>query len=420
MIARDIVRPISRSIVSSILGYDTDAQAYFDAVEAASGSFDLTAVDGYDSDFSAGTDGWISFNGTGGVSDSVYNYTPNTSSAPHQSVKETLTLGEEYSFSIDVRADSGNSLVDGVNISNSSGSAIVSESLVAGVWETITGTFTADGANFRVYATIAGSTSTASNGTDFISFRNVRIRNTAYSTYTESYIKTAHSNFYAGLKTDGVWDKLTEFYLLAGKTFDGLTVKGKGTGTLTNNNFVTGDYLGVGTGAGLTGDGSTKYLDTGLSGGSLDGDDHSLSGYVQAFTISGRFLVGMRDGVGVTAGTEILVNLEGHQVRMPFSSAGMATSANGASYLVGSRRGANDAEAYVNGVSDATDTSTASLTLASYPYYLFAANDGGSSLSRSDATLTFAHIGTGLTDTDASNLSTRVNTLMTALGCNVY
>jgi hypothetical protein len=191
-------------------------------------------------------------------------------------------------------------------------------------------------------------------------------------------------------------------------------------GSLTNNNFVTGDYLGVGTGAGLTGNGNTKYLDTGLSGGSLDGDDHSLSVYVQAFTISGRFLVGMRDGVGITAGTEILVNSEGHQVRMPFSSAGMATSANGASYLVGSRRGANDAEAYVNGVSDATDTSTASLTLASYPYYLFAANDGGSSLSRSDATITFAHIGTGLTDTDASNLSLRVNKLMYDLGCETY
>jgi hypothetical protein len=34
--------------------------------------------------------------------------------------------------------------------------------------------------------------------------------------------------------------------------------------------------------------------------------------------------------------------------------------------------------------------------------------------------LFFAFIGTGLTDTEASDLSDAVNTLMTALGCNVY
>ena len=242
-------------------------------------------------------------------------------------------------------------------------------------------------------------------------------------TYTESYVKTAHSNFYAGLKADGLWGKLTEFYLLAGKTFGGLTVKGKGTGSLTNNNFVSGDWLGAGSGAGLTGNGSSKYLDTGLLDSSLSADDKSFGVYVTlggADSYQGLMMAESGTDSWGVIGTPTGDN-NTRQARIPNSDAPVyGTSGVQTGLFTGSRRGVNDVEVYENGLSVATDTSTASATNATVSYYLFSRNDDGVSELFSNATLTFAHAGTGLTDTDASNLSTRVNTLMTSLGCNVY
>ena len=238
-------------------------------------------------------------------------------------------------------------------------------------------------------------------------------------TYTESYVKTAHSNFYAGLKTDGVWDKLTEFYLLAGKTFGGLTVKGKGTGSLTNNNFVTGDWLGAGSGAGLTGDGSTKYLDTGLLDSSLSANNRSFSAYSTN--------AGVTAGIVDTSGGYILRwNASVQDVYFPqtigdFNASAYYNIGNPSSLHIFSHRGLNDSEFYENGTSVASDSASVSdITPPTLTWYLLAKNNNGGAQFGDSATLTFAHVGTGLTDTEASNLSTRVNTLMTALGCNTY
>ena len=242
-------------------------------------------------------------------------------------------------------------------------------------------------------------------------------------TYTESYIKTAHSNFYAGLKTDGVWDKLTEFYLLAGKTFGGLTVKGKGTGSLTNNNFVTGDWLGAGSGAGLAGDGSTKYLDTGLLQSAIPANDSHLGAYLTDATagtndaIVGAESGGNNDrlylGTGATA-TELYFTDEDRWESInndPGYGNGM---------LIGTKN-SSDEYLYTNGAELTTEAKSGTDRT---PYggnlFAFALNSGGIPTGHLASTITFAHVGTGLTDTDASNLSTRVNTLMTALGCNTY
>jgi hypothetical protein len=230
----------------------------------------------------------------------------------------------------------------------------------------------------------------------------------------------AISDFIAGCKADGVWSKITEAYLIAGVTFGGITVKLKGTGTLTNNNFVSGDYQATGAGAGLTGDGSTKYLDTGLNDNTLSADDKHLGYYLTVMGSYGtRAQIGTYDG-----GTNYWVlqnpDITTTQVGIPFTDALLTASHTTGSAMV-SRRGVNDVELYGNGSSFATDTSTASATNANTSYYLFAFNNNNSNaLNYSDATLTFAHVGTSLTDTDAENLSLRVNKLMYDLGCSTY
>jgi SPP1 family predicted phage head-tail adaptor len=64
-------------------------------------------------------------------------------------------------------------------------------------------------------------------------------------TYTEEYVKTAISDFVAGLKTDGLWAKIELLPLFVGSSFAGLSVPLKGS-TMTLNNFVTGDYVAAG------------------------------------------------------------------------------------------------------------------------------------------------------------------------------
>jgi hypothetical protein len=240
------------------------------------------------------------------------------------------------------------------------------------------------------------------------------------ATYTDTYVKQAHSEFYTGLKTDGVWDKLTEFYLLAGKTFDGLTVKGKGTGTLTNNNFVTGDWLAAGSGAGLTGNGSSKYLDTGLTRPASG--DVGLSAYLTAANTDATSAFYIGAGVGGADFTALGRVSSG--LSDGFNDAGdstgytITTNASRDGFFIGTSRSVTDRELYRNASSIATDTGAVTAT-ADTTSALYVFSKSGSS-DESNATLTFAHIGTGLTDTEASNLSTRVNTLMTALGCNTY
>ena len=227
----------------------------------------------------------------------------------------------------------------------------------------------------------------------------------------------AINSFVVGLKSDGVWSKITEAYLMAGVTFGGITVKLKGTGTLTNNNFVSGDYQATGTGAGLTGNGSSKYLDTGLLDSSLSADDKSFGAYVTGYVTANRCVMGSVTG---TAWQTFITSITNAQHTMPSTDATVNGSiSGGVGHVIGSRRGVNDVETYYNGASNGTDTSTASASNSTSSWYLFARNLSDSPFFYADYTLTFAHIGTGLTDTDASNLTNRVETLMDALGCGV-
>jgi hypothetical protein len=228
--------------------------------------------------------------------------------------------------------------------------------------------------------------------------------------YTESYTKRAISNMITGLKRDGVWDKITELYLLAGVSFDGLMAKVKhaGTAALTNNNFVVSDYLAAGTGAGLKG-GTSR----GLSSLSMTtSNDMHLSIYVTARpTNNNSYELGVfasNSGViikseAIGSGSGMWINgttLFASSVRTPF-------------FLIGVSRGVNNHQTYANGLTYVSSTASASTSTAG-TLRLFNA------FSTSTARMTMASVGVSLTNADAAALSTHVNSLMTALGCNVY
>jgi hypothetical protein len=71
----------------------------------------------------------------------------------------------------------------------------------------------------------------------------------------------AINSYFVGLKADGVWDKIIDHGIFAGQTtFNNIFVKLKGSGTLTNNNFISSDYNKTGANIGLKGNGVSKYL----------------------------------------------------------------------------------------------------------------------------------------------------------------
>ena len=230
--------------------------------------------------------------------------------------------------------------------------------------------------------------------------------------YTESAVKQAHQDLFAGLKVDLVWDDIEELYLFTGKTWGttAINVKAKGTGTLTNNNFVIGDYLAAGINAGVAG-GNNKSFATGATLAS--GTNTSLGAYA---TVHGN------------AGDYILSTLEGgrHSLRLAPTTALWAyylgaiaqiTTDNGsAGYFLATRRSSSFSAGYKNGSEIVSDTVQRTIETPGS----FSLMQAGNNTSFFTGTITAAHIGNGLSDTQVADLSTRLNAFMTALGCNVY
>jgi hypothetical protein len=246
-------------------------------------------------------------------------------------------------------------------------------------------------------------------------------------TYTASYVKTSISDFVAGCKADSIWTKLKEVYLLSGVTFGGMLAKLKyvSTATLTNVNFVSGDLLAAGSGAGLVGNDSTKYLNTSISPASagMTTTSGSLSWYATGIgSIQSDFgcVTSNSDRLTITAygssGAQpgrILVDFYDFSQRMTVPN---GTYTNSISTI--SRVG-TEVKYYKNG-SSTTTKAGATPTVPAINCYLFAINNSGSPSGYSGDRLSFAHLGTGLTDAESLLLSNRVNALMTAIGANVY
>lgn len=228
-------------------------------------------------------------------------------------------------------------------------------------------------------------------------------------TYTALYVKNAINNFVQGCKADGTWLKIIEAYLLAGVTFSGVRAKLKraGTATLTTVNFVSGDFSPAGIGAGLSGNGTNKRVDTGLLGSGVNEDDLSWGSYMTSVGSIGRtVMVWNVNGYQIYRSGSHTIHIGGTLLMANMSSPG---------FYAATKRSDTNGQAYFNGTSVATSASVPGAI--SGQLSLFAQNNNGFA---SDCRQAFAFAGTALTDTDAANLSTRVNALMTAIGANVY
>lgn len=203
-----------------------------------------------------------------------------------------------------------------------------------------------------------------------------------------------------------------------------------GNTTDTNNNFVSGDYNETGASGGLNGNGSTKYLETGLnpySAGLAETDFHTAGYFKDALNASGVFIgcVNSNATKGVIFHPAYLTL--GMYVRYGgLSNSGIengSLSARNGLLMgvrrpggVGFRNGSN-----INATSVTTGSQTWASALDSPALFVFARND----VTESPSPQPFAgrcqaySIGKGMTDQQAADFHTAMQSLQTTLSRNV-
>jgi hypothetical protein len=160
-----------------------DAERLFRVKEITNGTY-LNWVNAsfikYQSDFSAGTDGWVmgtadsmagNIDGIGGENDN-FRFTLGTATSSHLTYVSQLVLGQLFEISIDVFIPSSNTLANGISIV--AGTAGIGIETTLDQWTTISGSAVVTVNNrLGVFVTNNGTTNYTGNGTDVVYIRNV-------------------------------------------------------------------------------------------------------------------------------------------------------------------------------------------------------------------------------------------------------
>lgn len=190
-----------------------------------------------------------------------------------------------------------------------------------------------------------------------------------------------------------------------------------GNTTDTNFNFVQGDYAETGASGGLTGNGSSKYLNTGLPATypPTAGDRHT-SVYISTLS-TGDALIGVYDTPPVFY-YELFVSSD--QVRY-FINVGTTENLSYArSAGLWQANGTTTRVLYKDGASVATGSGGIdSVSTSTRPFFIFATNNVGNPSAPYAGRLAAYSIGLSMGDTQAALYSTAMTAFQAALGRNV-
>lgn len=212
-----------------------------------------------------------------------------------------------------------------------------------------------------------------------------------------------------------------------------------GNTTDTNNNFVGGDYAETGATGGLKGNGSTKYLNPGITFGTVPVENCVLAAYASDMETSGSsvafsLLGHLRSNAGfVGASLQSFWEFGVAQRRMDMNATGSATLSQtgtlpAAAFVSAGHVSGTSYAMFSNGVSVATTTATvtAQTTNTVSPLHVFARNNAtnNSSVQNSPTTFTSARMraySIGISMTAAQQLAyyNAMQAFQTAMGRNV-
>jgi hypothetical protein len=220
-----------------------------------------------------------------------------------------------------------------------------------------------------------------------------------------------------GLKADSLWTALDRLWLYAGES-DAHQAKIDLVSLQSHTLHGSPAAFGVG---GYTGDGSTFWVDSGFTA--------STGGHVFALN-SG--MIGIYEQTNITENKERIGSFVSsdnslrprevsgfHRVAISGGGDGISDAGTSNACWVASRTASNLTTLYRNGSSVGTSTG-ASAALETASFAIFGRQVGGSADILTNAKLSAAYIGGGLDATKTANLTTRLNTYMTAWGVNVF
>lgn len=247
---------------------------------------------------------------------------------------------------------------------------------------------------------------------------------TANTAITSDADKNAINTFYLGLKSDGIYTKIKAMYLPiwgSASASKWNLVNPADTDAAFRLTFATGMTF---TSSGMTPNGSSAYANTYYQTNNLDINSIHLSVYLRTNITSGtQAEFGSLKTTATVSYTDFSPNLSnlGAYFRGNDGAAPTyVTNTNTTGFYIGSRTASNVKKIFKN--SNVLQTlNTVTTAKNTINIYLSAVNQNGTStIYYSTRQQCFASIGDGLTDAEATNLSSRVNTLMTYFGINVY
>ena len=241
---------------------------------------------------------------------------------------------------------------------------------------------------------------------------------TANTTITSDADKNAINTFYLGLKSDGIYTKMKAMYLplWSSATANKWNLKNPlNTDAAYRLSFATG---WTHSSTGITPNGTTAYADTYLTPSTaLTLNSTHLSYYSRTNITTDVYTIGAFDN---TNSLSMYANYAGNNYSNQYNGANgrlLVATARGDGFFLSNRTASNIHNSWRN--STKLGTSTVSTSLGSLPTFKILLAAIQSTFVDGLKQCSFASIGDGLTDTEATNLSSRVNTLMTYFGINV-
>lgn len=239
---------------------------------------------------------------------------------------------------------------------------------------------------------------------------------------------TAVSDFCYAIDSAGIRDRFYRLNLFCGTglsaclvpLFRGQSLNGTQLGNTTDTNngpFVAGDYTETGTSGGLVGDGSTKFLATGMTQSAIGTTGHASIYHRGTLPSASAAFLRASDGVDDIMGFDYSTGLS--SMRGWWGTAGTAAfgGSSGGHWLV-TRTAANALSNYRAGSSVSSDTTNVTLSLQSVGLYVFASNQNGTASLYSAARLQGYSLGLSMTAAQAASFNTAMVAFQTALTRN--
>jgi hypothetical protein len=235
---------------------------------------------------------------------------------------------------------------------------------------------------------------------------------------TDAAQKNAIHFLVGGLKYYSLWTKMVACYPFVGGNATAHSKDLKAGYNITN--VANATWTGMTHNSnGITGNGTTQYGDTGLVPSSaLSLNSTHLSFYRRSGASSSEYDIGCGNG---TVNLILLARPDGQTITWVNSLSAssdtvIGTTRAGVGFSLASRTGASTLGIFKNFVKIKAATTASSALPTTYPLYISGRNSVGSLANSSDANYSFFSIGSGLSDTDALNLSSIVQSYQTILG----